>query len=65
MRLHTQDLINKLQAPAYSNFSQYREHVKSKDEWYAKFIKELIFMVIISHENILKFSLKTTTCPQK
>lgn len=32
MRLHTQDLINKLQAPAYSNFSQYREHVKSKDE---------------------------------
>lgn len=29
------------------------------------FIKELIFMVVISHENILKFSLKTTTWPQK
>lgn len=33
MGLHTQDLVNKLQATTYSNFSQYRKNIRSKDEW--------------------------------
>lgn len=47
--------FNQLQAPTYFNFSQYRKNMKRKEVCKTYLIKELILMVILSHDNILKF----------